>query len=205
MARAGRGLKAKDDSELTGKQMKFCEEYMLDYNASRAVRAAGYRAKDSIVSKAVGWGLLQKPHVKAYLAKLQKEVGEMAGLSKLKILNEHKKIAFTSIAHFHNTWIEKKAFENLTEEQKACIKSITHQTRSFTGEDGTETETEFVKLELYDKQKALDAISKMLGYDEPTRIDITTGGAPLPAPVIHVFNIAPPLLDNEEKITIPIG
>ena len=33
-------------------------------------------------------------------------------------------------------------------------------------------EEDWVKIKLYDKQKSLDSISKMLGYDAPTKIEI---------------------------------
>ena len=37
-------------------------------------------------------------------------------------------------------------------------------------------DVEYVKIELYDKQKALDAISTMLGYNAPVKQEISTSG-----------------------------
>jgi hypothetical protein len=37
-------------------------------------------------------------------------------------------------------------------------------------------QVEFVKIKLYDKQKALDSISKMLGYDSASKIDLSSMG-----------------------------
>jgi phage terminase small subunit len=66
-------------------------------------------------------------------------------------------------------------FENLTADQKACISEISTQTRiELKGpvDDRTEVQVDYVKIKLYDKQKALDSISKMLGYDAATKMEV---------------------------------
>ena len=89
-------------------------------------------------------------------------------------MDEHIKLAFSSIAHLHNTWIDRKDFENLTEDEKACIAEISTQVRKQkVGEELIDIE--FVKIKLYDKQKALDSISKMAGFDAPTKLEIPGG------------------------------
>lgn len=40
------------------------------------------------------------------------------------------------------------------------------------GDDDIVVEEEWVKIKLYDKQKSLDSISKMLGYDAPQKIEV---------------------------------
>ena len=91
------------------------------------------------------------------------------------------KMAFSSISRLHNTWIERKEFESLTDEQKECIQEIDTKTQhktvwSWSEEEGKKIPedftVEYVKIKLYDKQKSLDAINKMLGYDAPTKSDI---------------------------------
>ena len=88
---------------------------------------------------------------------------------------EYWHIAFSSIAHLHNTWIERKDFESLTEKQKSSIKSISTKILKKnvgTNEDPEIIDVEYVKVELYDKIKAIERICKMLGYDEPTVLDL---------------------------------
>lgn len=86
-------------------------------------------------------------------------------------------MAFSSIAHLHNTWIKRKDFETLTEDQKACIAEIDTKVKT-EWEYDTDTKerepisVEYVRIKLYDKQKALDAISKMLGYDAASEINV---------------------------------
>jgi phage terminase small subunit len=92
------------------------------------------------------------------------------------VIREHEKLAFSSIAHLHNTWITRKDFEELGEDQKACIAEISTQIKKINvvrqGEPEQDIEVEFVKIKLYDKQKSLDAINRMLGYDMPTKHEI---------------------------------
>jgi len=159
----------KDKQGLTAKQRRFCEEYVIDWNASRAALAAGYGKKSAEVT---GNRNLHKPAVKAYIEEIQKDLAQLAGLSQLRNLNEYKKIAFCSIADLHNTWIERKDFEQLTTEQKAAIESIDTKIEIKDGKHGS-TEVQYVKIKLFDKLKALDSINKMLGWNAPIKSEAT--------------------------------
>lgn len=102
---------------------------------------------------------------------LREEVAKKSTITKDRVLAEFGKIGFSTIAHLHNSWIEQKEFDKLTEDQKACIKSIsTRVEHRITNEEPVEVS--YVKIELYDKLRALDSINKMLGYNEPTKMDI---------------------------------
>lgn len=161
-----------EKKELTGKQKRFCEEYIFDFNATRSAKAAGY-SEDTAGS--IGSENLTKPEIQAYIKELQHDLERTSGISRLKVLREHEKLAFSSIAHLHDTWITRKEFEKLTEEQKSCIAEITTQTRIekdyVDDPEGTAMQVDYVKVKLYDKQKALDSISKMLGFDAPDKIE----------------------------------
>ena len=96
-------------------------------------------------------------------------------LPKKGLLQELSGIAFSSIADMHNTWIERKEFEKLSRKEKSAIKSIS--TKIFKKNIGTSDEpeivdVEYVKIELYDKIKAIERICKMLGFDSPTEMNI---------------------------------
>lgn len=175
--------KKETKSELTGKQKRFCEEYIFDFNASRAYSVAypGAESEDGI--RASASALLTKPNIQAYIKELQSDLEKTSGISRLRVLREHEKLAFSSIAHLHNTWITRKEFEQLTNEQKDCIAEIQTQIRRVVDyavdpekEDGTLVDVEFVKVKLYDKQKSLDSISKMLGFDAPDKVEHSING-----------------------------
>ena len=149
----------------------FCQEYVNDLNGTQAAIRSGYSEKTAY---SIGSRLLKNVEVQAKIKELQGDLQKASEITALRILQEHKKIAFSSISHLHNSWIELKEFENLTAEQKSCIKSInTKVVRRNIGtkENPDVVDIEYVKIELYDKQKALDSISNLLGFNAPKEIN----------------------------------
>jgi len=170
------------NKSLTPKQKIFCREYIYDWNATRSYLAAYPNIKNDDVAGAAGFRLLRNVKIKNYIADIQNDLEKLAGVSRLRVVNEHMKLAFSSIAHLHKTWIERKEFDILTDEQKACIAEIATKVKTEYEYDPDNPKVkkpinvEYVRVKLFDKQKALESISKMLGYDAPQKIDITTGG-----------------------------
>jgi phage terminase small subunit len=163
---------------LSPKQKAFCREYIFDWNATRAYKIA-YPNSGDLTARVEACKLLTKPNVKQYCELIQKDLEKLCGISRAKVLNEHMKLAYSSIAHLHNTWIQRKDFESLTGEQKDCIAEIDTKIRieyEYNPDNPKEKkpiQVEYVKIKLYDKQKALDSISKMLGYDAPIKTELT--------------------------------
>jgi phage terminase small subunit len=160
--------------ELTGKQKKFCEEYIFDFNASRAARAAGY-SEDTAGS--IGSENLQKPEIQDFIKELQSDMEKTAGISRLMIVKEYQKIAFSNIADLHTGWITRAEFENLTQEQKAAISEIQTQTRTESKYDSKSEsmqpiEVDFVKIKLHSKTQALDSLMKIMGYEPSKKVDL---------------------------------
>lgn len=159
-------------SGLTIKQEKFCNKYLECGNASEAYRFAydcSELAESTIWSKASL--LLDNNKVRARIDYLKTHLAEAAGISALQIIREHQKIAFSDATRVRNGWMSLKDFESLTEDEKACIKSVeTKQIKRKTpiGEDIID---EQVKITCYDKQKALDSIVNMLGYNSPEKME----------------------------------
>jgi phage terminase small subunit len=167
-----------DESGLTEKNKIFCREYIFDWNATRSYLIAYPDVKDNNVAAAAASRMLSNVNIKDYIKLIQEDLEKLAGISRMKVISEHMKIAFSTIAHLHNTWAERKEFDQLTDEQKQCIEEISTKTQQKTvwiynpDTDKKEPEdftVEYVKIKLYDKQKSLDAINKMLGYDAPIK------------------------------------
>lgn len=169
------------EDRLTAKQERFCYEYCMDFNATQAAIRSGYSEKTAGV---IGCENLTKPYIQSRIKEMQDKLAETAGVSKLRVLSEHMKLAFSSIAHLHNTWIHRKDFELLTDEQKSCIAEIDTKIKTEYEYDPNNPKeknpisVEYVRIKLYDKQKALDSISKMLGFDAATKIDLTIPSLP---------------------------
>ncbi len=58
------------DAKMTAKQMRFCDEYLIDLNATQAAIRAGYSQK---TARAIGAENLTKPYIKEYIEKRMAE------------------------------------------------------------------------------------------------------------------------------------
>ena len=77
--------------KLTDKQKRFCEEYLIDLNATQAAVRAGYSPK---TASRIAIELLNKTHVSEYLKGLMKERSEAVGVTSEQVVKELEKIAF---------------------------------------------------------------------------------------------------------------
>lgn len=168
--------------KLTIKQEKFCIKYVECGNASEAYRYAYDCLK---MNEATVWKraseLIQNGAVKGRIEYLKKHLAEAAGISALKIVNEHKKIAFSDATRIRSGWMELKDFEALTDEEKACIQAVETKTTIRKDPDGDTIEDVFVRVKLYDKQKALDSLTQILGFNAPVKNEHSgPDGTPIP-------------------------
>ena len=156
--------------KLTEREKRFCEKYVLCLNGSKAAREAGYSEKSC---RQISEQNLSKLHIRHYIKEIQKDIETLCGINKSMVVLEHKKIAFSSFSNIHDTWIERKEFESIKENNPEildCIQEI---------ETKIQSNVQYVKIKLYSKQNSLDSISKMLGYNAPEKTDITTKGESL--------------------------
>ena len=140
---------------LTDKQERFCKEYVVDLNATRAAIAAGYSEK---TARATGSENLTKHDIQLKIQKLQKalsdklEVDAEWVLKRLVIQVESNVLdAFSAANGLEGLTLENlKALPN---ELQMCIKKI-KQTR-----DG-------IEIQFEDRQKALEMIGRHIGFFE---------------------------------------
>lgn len=150
--------------KLTLKQEAFCNYYIETGNASEAYRRAFCCAKmkPAVVNvKAVE--LLSNGKVSVRVKELQDELKKKSDLSKERILNELKCILDSKITDYVDLKDGKlifKDFDELTESQIKAIESIKQ------GKNGLE-------LKLHGKSWTIEQICKMLGYDAPTKQEVT--------------------------------
>lgn len=147
---------------LNDKQKKFCREYVKDFNGTQSAIRAGYSKKTANEQAS---RLLANVNIQTFLSELKTKLANRQEITAERILAEFGKIAFSSIAHMHNTWISRKEFEELTDDQKDCIESIKTRVRTVIGEDEPYA-IEEVQIKLYDKQRALENLGKYVGLYE---------------------------------------
>lgn len=140
--------------QLTPKQKKFCEEYLIDLNGKQAAIRAGY-SKNS--AEAIASENLRKPYVAAYLSERQKDLSKRTGVTQEDVIDEIKKVAFSRmdgiVKNITGQTVLSKPWEDIDENTLAAIKEI-HNTR-----DG-------IKIKLHDKLTALDKLCRHLGLFE---------------------------------------
>lgn len=175
-------------ASLTIKQEKFCNKYLECGNASEAYR---YAYDCSKMSDNSVWcnasQLLADTRVAQRLGYLKSHLAEASGITALQIIREHQKIAFSDATRIRNGWMSLKEFESLTDDEKACIRSVETKQTKRTTPMGDEVIDEQVKITCYDKQKALDSIVSMLGYNAPEKIANTDSkGNDIPQPTFNV-------------------
>jgi phage terminase small subunit len=158
---------------LNDNQKHFAREYVLSWNRVKSYMKA-YPDCEYKSASASATRLLDDVRILTYIEEIKNNIEDLTGVSKVRNINELVKIAYSSIANLHNTWITLKDFKELTEDQTAAIESTDTKTMKV-GEDG-EIEIDYVKIKLYPKITAIQEINKMMGYNAVERIDHTNAG-----------------------------
>ena len=154
-------------SSLTPKQEKFALRYLECGDASEAYKCAyscSKMKKATITRKA--FDVLHLPKVQAYLDENREAAQARTGITIDRVLREYGRVAFThlpGIIHYGKGEMSLEDFENLSIEQKACIKKFKVITDKKIDPDGEPVEVSKVEVELHDKLRALDSIAKHLG------------------------------------------
>lgn len=136
-----------NDKKLTDKQKRFCEEYVIDWNATRAAKAAGY-SEDT--ARQQGSNTLSKVYIQDYIKQITEDISKLAGLSKLGVLNQLKKVIYCTDQKKTQQRDKLKALEvvnkmlGFNEAEKSEVKQITELLGNveIVEDDGTESETE---------------------------------------------------------------
>lgn len=151
-------MDAEKEKQLTDKQRRFCEEYVIDWNGTRAAIAAGYSEKSA---RQVASDTLSKTYIKAYIKEIQKDLSRLTGVTAARNVLELAKVAYTNLSDLRKDWENFKDWDDLTADQKAVIAELTHSKTEF---EGGEKNT--IKIKTHDKLKAIAMLNKMLGFDQ---------------------------------------
>lgn len=139
---------------MTKKQKLFCEEYLIDLNATQAAIRAGYSPESA---GSIGSENLTKPEIRACIDKAMAERSKRVGVNSDRVVRELARLAFVNAADVIDTdavTIKKEASEDDT----ACISYIKSRSASSDGSEAVECE-----IKLYDKTKALELLGRHLG------------------------------------------
>lgn len=147
-------LKGDDCVALSPKQQVFCEEYLIDLNATQAAIRAGYSVKTADVQSS---RLLSKVKIQEEIGRLRALRSKRTGVTADRVIQELAKIAFLNpdaLIDADDATIRNDA----TLEDKAAISGI--KVKAIPTKDGIGYERE---IKLADKTKALELLGKHLG------------------------------------------
>ena len=149
--------------KLTAKQIRFVDEYMVDFNATQAAIRAGYKAKTAHV---IGAENLRKPKIAEEIARRQKDLQRRTEVTQDRVVKELARVAFADATDY--ACVETLTYENedgtvspvqivspkdtdtLSDDQRAAIAGIKH------GANG-------IEIKLHDKIKALELLGRHIG------------------------------------------
>lgn len=158
------------EEQLTPKQIRFCQEYMVDLNGTQAAIRAGY-SEDS--AAAIASQNLIKLNIKDYISELQKDAANSLKITKEKVIAGLKMLSFYDPRKFFDENGNLKAIADLDDETAFALSSfeITEE-RGGTGNQLVLAYTK--KIKMNDRKGAMDMLNKMLGYYAPEKSEVKT-------------------------------
>ncbi len=139
---------------MNAKQKRFCEEYLIDLNATQAAIRAGYSVKTATV---IANENLRKPYIQQHIEQRMKVRSERTNITQDQVISELTKIAFSNVTDYVNVITKDqqqavviKDSDELDDDQRAAIKSIKNRLYG-------------IEIEPYDKLKALELLGRHLG------------------------------------------
>lgn len=145
---------------MTEQKEKFCLRYVETLNARMSAEDSGY---SPATAKQQGWQLLQEEEIQERIQELRTEYNDKFGISKSRVLNEYRKIAFSDIRELYIGDNELADVRQWGDEIASAVSGVDSE-EIFTKEGEKIGTTKKVKL--HSKLSALDALSKHLGLFE---------------------------------------
>jgi phage terminase small subunit len=142
---------------MNDKQQRFCEEYLIDLNATQAAIRAGYSPK---TAKEQGCVLLTKPNIRSCVDKALAERSKRTGINADRVVRELARLGLinaTDVINADDATLKGDAGRDDT----AAIASV--KVKIIPTEDGEIVERE---IKLHDKNKSLELLGKHLGMFE---------------------------------------
>ena len=168
---------------MTDAQKRFCDEYLIDLNATRAYKVAYPSCKKEETANAASSRMLRNVKVQEYISKKQQEIEKRTEVTQDMVIKELAAIAFSKASDYAKlkkmkrnvpifdgedivdykeeeyTGIEFIPTDELTEEQKKALSGIKE------GKFG-------IQVDSCDKVKALELLGRHLGmFKEKVTID----------------------------------
>jgi len=157
-------------SNLTPKQERFVQEYLIDFNGTQAAIRAGYSKKTAC---SIGAENLRKPQIQEILQFRAKEVAKTVGLTQEDVVDELRKIVKSDIRSLYDEDGVLLPVNKWPDDMAGAIAGMESIEIEVEGKHIGNTK----KLKLWDKNSAIGNAMKylrMLGDDKAGDININT-------------------------------
>lgn len=169
---------------MTDAQKRFCDEYLVDLNATRAYKVAYPKFKKDETANAAASRMLRNVKIQEYISEKQKEIEQRTEITQDMVIKELAAIAFSKASDYAKlkkmkrnvpifngedivgykeeeyTGIEFTPTDELTEEQKKALSGIKE------GKFG-------IQVDSCDKVKALELLGRHLGiFNDKINVNI---------------------------------
>ena len=148
---------------MTDAQKRFCDEYLIDLNATRAYKVAYSRCKKDETANVNGSKLLRNTKVQEYIAERMKEREQRTEITQDMVIKELAKIAFLDIRKLYTENGQLKNIADIDSETAGAISSLETLEEYEGYGDDREKIGDTQKVKLLDKTKALELLGRHLG------------------------------------------
>ena len=142
-------------AKLTPKQQRFCDEYLIDLNATQAAIRAGYKRSEYTDTNANK--LLENTRIAEEIEKAMAERSKRTGINQDRVVQELAKLAFVNAADVIDVE-SATVLPNAKPEDLACIQSVKVK-RTTKGKNVIEER----EVKFYDKKDSLVQLGRHLG------------------------------------------
>ena len=157
---------------MTDAQKRFCDEYLVDLNATRAYKVAYPKCKKDETANAASSRMLRNVKVQEYISEKQKEIEKRTEVTQDMVIKELAKIAFLDIRKLYTENGQLKNVADIDSDTAGAISSLETLEEYEGYGDDREKIGDTQKVKLLDKTKALELLGKHLGmFKEKVTID----------------------------------
>lgn len=142
--------------EMTEKEKRFVQNYVISWNGSEAVRQAGFKVSGV---RQYAMSLLAKPYIAKAVLEAKEKYTKKMELTAERIYHEYACIAYFDIANLYDENGNIKRIIDMDKDTRAAISSCDVIDIS---EEGRPSQTMIKKLKTIDKKGALDSAAKIL-------------------------------------------
>lgn len=163
--------------KLTAKQIRFVDEYLVDFNATQAAIRAGYSEK---TANTIGAQNLAKLSIQAEISRRQKDLQRRTEVTQDRVVKELARIAFANIADYVHVETQTRTKDDGTETTYQIV--MLSETEDLSADQRAALATvkqsvNGVEIKLHDKIKALELLGRHIGmFNDKLSLSGTDGG-----------------------------